>query len=89
MTESEFIEIARQKYGQISELSKSATLYEHEKEFDQIWVSPGAEILEQSLGELPNDKRKKTIQTRYGQVTISNNHRYQVDNTTCQNPYIQ
>ena len=59
MTESEFIEIARQKYGQISELSKSATLYEHEKEFDQIWVSLGAEILEQSLGELPNDKRKK------------------------------
>ena len=64
-------------------------MYKHEKEFDQIWVSLGAEILEQSLGELPNDKRKKTIQTIYGQVTISNNHRYQVDNTTRQSPYIQ
>ena len=32
---------------------------------------------------------KKTIQTRYGQVTISNNNRYQVGNTTRQSPYLQ
>lgn len=59
MTENEFIELARKKFQAIKSLENSETFYEHEKNFDQIWVELGADILEKSLGELPKDKRKK------------------------------
>ena len=59
MTENEFIELARKKFQAIKSLEKSETFYEHEKNFDQIWVELGADVLEKSLGELPKDKRKK------------------------------
>ena len=59
MTELEFLELARQKYEQIKGLQSSETFYEYEKNFEQIWVSLGSEVLEKSLGELPKSSRSK------------------------------
>lgn len=59
MTESEFIEIARKQYASIISLESKDNFYDYEKEFESIIVCMGQEMLEKSLGSLPNDKRKK------------------------------
>jgi hypothetical protein len=59
MTESEFVEIARKQYGAMVALESKDNFYDYEKAFEVIMVEMGQELLEKSLGSLPNDKRKK------------------------------
>ena len=59
MTEVEFIAIARKQYASIISLQEKDNFYDYEKAFEGIIVEMGQEMLEKSLGTLPNDKRKK------------------------------
>lgn len=59
MTESEFIEIARKQYASVVKLGSLDNFYDYEKEFESIMVNMSQQMLEKSLGTLPNDKRKK------------------------------
>ena len=35
--------------------------YEYERSFDQMWTQMGNELMQESIGELPADKRKKKL----------------------------
>jgi hypothetical protein len=59
MTEFEFMAIARKQYASIIALQEKDNFYDYEKAFEGIIVEMGQEMLEKSLGSLPNDKRKK------------------------------
>jgi hypothetical protein len=59
MTKEEFLKLAASRYDQIKALQKHETFYGYEKEFEQIWLDLGKEVLEDSLGEVPEERRKK------------------------------
>lgn len=60
MTKAEYIALAEARFDALSDLQKQTDFYQYEKEFDQIWTDLGRAVLEQSIGPVPNDKRKKT-----------------------------
>ena len=62
MTEAQFLELARQRYQEIRALNELDSFYEHEKQFDELWVELGREIMEQNLGEVPQSVKKKRDQ---------------------------
>jgi hypothetical protein len=59
LSEEAFLSLARSRYAELSALSSIDNFYEYEKEFDGLWVSLGREVLEGSLGEVPENHRKK------------------------------
>ena len=59
MTESEYIELARQKNQELQALKSKPTFYDYEKSFVDIWQDLGRQVLEKSLSNVPNDRRKK------------------------------
>lgn len=59
MTEQEFLALAAERYQQIKDLHRHDSFYDYEKEFEQIWIELGRETLEKSLGDLPEERRKK------------------------------
>ena len=58
-TEEEFLTLARQKYYDIQALKSTPTFYDYEKAFEQIIIDFGRQVLEKSLSEVPDDRRKK------------------------------
>ena len=60
MTKAEYIALAETRFDALSDLQKQTDFYAYEKEFDQIWTDLGRAVLEQTIGPVPNDKRKKT-----------------------------
>ena len=74
MTEEEYITLARQKYQELQDLKGKPTFYDYEKSFDDIWQDLGRQVLEKTLSDVPQDRRKKKkMTTRYGKIYISNN----------------
>ncbi len=63
MTKEQFLETAGRHYDSIKELEKLDNFYDYEKSFVSILHKMGQQLLGQSLGELPNDHRKKTLGT--------------------------
>jgi len=61
MTESEFLSLALSKYESIKSLNGSATFYEHEKDFDDIWTTLGKDVLAASVSDKEGQKRKKKV----------------------------
>jgi len=59
MSEEQFLELARSKYKEIASLESTKDFYNYEKQFDQLWVELGRQVLEQSISEPPKDRRKK------------------------------
>jgi hypothetical protein len=60
MTEEEFTALLKSRFESIKRLNTEKTnFYDYEKEFAQIWLSLGREILESNLGSAGNDRRKK------------------------------
>ncbi len=53
--------LAESRFEQLTNLQKQTDFYAYEKEFDTIWTDLGRAVLEQSIGPVPNDKRKKTL----------------------------
>lgn len=60
MTQAECIALAETRFDALSNLHKQTDFYAYGKEFDQIWTELGRAVLEQTIGPVPNDERKKT-----------------------------
>lgn len=58
-TEEEYVALARQKYNDLKALKSKPTFYDYEKSFEEIWLDLGRQVLEKSLSQVPNDRRKK------------------------------
>src|SRR3954451_24229227 len=86
MTKEEFLALTAQRYDALQALNKLDNFYDCEKQFVGIWKDLGRQVLEQNIGELPRDKRKKKmLTTTMGRITISNasdfscgNHGFQI-----------
>ena len=77
MSKEEFLAIAAKRYEAIKSLSSHDNFYDYEKEFEAIIQEMNREMLEKSLGDLPQDRRKKKkVYTRYGRIGMSKAHRY-------------
>ncbi len=60
MTKAEYMALAEARFDALNDLHKQTDFYQYEKQFDQIWTDLGRAVLEQSIGPVPKDKRKKT-----------------------------
>lgn len=61
ITKEKFLEAAAKRYDSISSLSEINNFYDYEKEFVSLWQNLGKEILEKSISEVSNDRRKKKL----------------------------
>lgn len=59
MTREEFHQMADKRYDELQALNKLDNFYDYEKQFVGIWQELGKAVLENNLGTLSNDKRKK------------------------------
>ena len=59
MTKAEFLERCSQHWEDIKHLEDSTTLYELERDFDEIWTNLGKEVLEKTISKVPQNYRKK------------------------------
>jgi len=59
MTKAEYLEAAARRYEELQALNKIDNFYDYEKEFVRIWQDLGREVIENNLGKLSKDKRKK------------------------------
>lgn len=59
MTESAFMALAQKRYAELQALNKINSFYDYEKEFDKIWRELGREVLEATISEVPDNRRKK------------------------------
>jgi hypothetical protein len=59
MSESEYVELARQKYQELQALKSRPTFYDYAKRFVDIWQDLGRQVLEKSLSEVRKNRRKK------------------------------
>jgi hypothetical protein len=58
-TKEEFLKLAETKYEEIAKLKGTPSFYDYEKAFDEIWTEFGRKAFEQSISEVPLDRRKK------------------------------
>lgn len=61
MTKEQFLQTAARHYDSIKDLKEVDDFYDYEKQFVSILHKLGQELMEQSLGDLPNDHRKKNF----------------------------
>lgn len=59
MTKEEYLLLAESKWSELASLQTAEDFYAYEKRFAEIWVELGRSVLESSLGEIPQDRRKK------------------------------
>jgi hypothetical protein len=60
MTKTEYLALAEARFEAINKLQQHTDFYTYEQQFDQIWIDLGRAVLEQSVGKIPKDSRKKT-----------------------------
>ena len=61
LSKDHYLAIAGQKYDKIVALEKITDFYDYEKTFVEVWQGFGKEILERSISDVPNDRRKKKL----------------------------
>jgi len=59
MDKKSFMALCESRWQEIDELSNRTNLYDLEKDFSQIWQTLGRSVLEQRVGEVPSNTRKK------------------------------
>lgn len=59
MDKKSFIALCESRWQEIEELSSRTNLYDLEKDFSEIWQTLGRSVLEQRVGEVPSNMRKK------------------------------
>lgn len=59
MTKAQYLAAAEARYEELKALNKLNDFYDYEVEFVKIWQDLGRQVLEQNIGTLSNDKRKK------------------------------
>lgn len=58
MKGAELIELCL-RMEEIKNLKQSKSLYEHERDFEAIWIELGRAVFEKSIGAVKNNRRKK------------------------------
>ena len=61
MTKADYLTLAETRFEALCALERPADFYTFEKEFNQVWVGLGRQVLEQTVGPVPADKRKKML----------------------------
>ena len=59
MTREAFLQLADKGYNELQALNKLDNFYDYEKQFVGIWQELDKSVLENNLGSLSKDKRKK------------------------------
>jgi len=59
MTKSDFIKLCEARWERLENLSDKDNFYDFEKEFRSIWEDLGRSVLENRVGEVPQNHRKK------------------------------
>ncbi len=59
MTEQKFLELCKSRYPEISKLNETKDFYEYEKLFEKIMTELSRTVLENTISEIPADRRKK------------------------------
>ncbi len=59
MTEQKFLELCKSRYPEIVKLNEVKDFYEYEKQFEKIMTELSRTVLEDSISEVPADRRKK------------------------------
>jgi hypothetical protein len=59
MTQEAYLKLAASKWPELEKLQSEGNFYEFEKRFEEIWIELGQSVLENQIGEVPNDYRKK------------------------------
>lgn len=62
MTKDEFLELALSNWEGFKELEKEKDFYTYEKKFDERLVEFGRQLLEKSISDVGEDRRKKKRQ---------------------------
>lgn len=75
MTKEQLMEAVSAHYDELNALNKTDSFYDYENDFIKIWGKVGREVFEKNLGDLPGDRRKKTL-TVFGEVSIAKSHPY-------------
>jgi len=63
MTEEQFLLLCKSKYAELAKLKEVKGFYEYEKQFDIIMTELSRTLLEQSISEVPADRRKKKFRS--------------------------
>ncbi len=61
MTKEEFLALAGSRYEAIQELKKTDNFYDYEKGLEKIMQDLSRKVLEQNIGSVPKDRRKKKL----------------------------
>lgn len=61
MTKEEFLALAGDRYDALQSLNKLNSFYDYEKQFVHIWQDLGRAVLENNLGAVPTNRRKKKL----------------------------
>jgi len=61
MTKEEFLALAEARYDALQKLNKLNSFYDYEKQFVDLWRELGRQVLEQNLGAVPTNRRKKKL----------------------------
>ena len=59
MSKEQYLELAATKWPELEKLQSEGSFYEFEKRFEEIWLELGQAVLENRIGKVPNDHRKK------------------------------
>ena len=61
MSKEAFLALASSEYAALCAAGQESDMYALEAKFDALWTALGRSVLEQTLGEVPGDHRKKTL----------------------------
>ncbi len=61
MTKEEFMAIASEHYEKVKDLTKDRDFYQAEQHLVQVIHEMGREVLEKSIGSVPDNRRKKKL----------------------------
>lgn len=59
MDKKKFMALCESRWQEIESLSSRTNLYDLEKDFSEIWQTLGCSVLEQRIGSVPTNSRKK------------------------------
>ena len=61
MDESQFMELARQKWAELQAIKEETSFYAFEGKFEAIVSDLNRQLLQSTLGAVPKDHRKKKV----------------------------
>lgn len=61
MTKEEFLALAGARYDALQKLNKLHSFYDYETQFVDLWRELGRQVLEQNLGAVSTNRRKKKL----------------------------